>query len=113
MRGLMRRLAGASLGVLLGAGTFVLAQAPSSPVVCVVSGHITSGTTPLPGVSLIALRDEKVVAATATDPAGAYRLRIHPGDYRVTADLPAFATVEHRVSLGDASSAQTGTQCAS
>ena len=49
----------------------------------------------------MATRDGTVVSATATDLAGAYRLRLPAGDYNVTADLPAFATVEQRLSLGE------------
>src|SRR5262249_48347510 len=43
---------------------------------------------------------------TATDIGGAFRLRLSPGEYRITADLPAFATFEEHVSLSNASDAE-------
>src|SRR5262245_48614710 len=89
--------------VVLGMGTFLLAQTPYPAATCAIGGRVTSGTTPLPGVSLSASRDGAVVAATATDVSGAYRLRVPPGDYRITADLAAFAPVERTLSISDAS----------
>jgi Carboxypeptidase regulatory-like domain len=64
-----------------------------------VAGRVSSGSTPLPGVSLKATRDGTVVTATSTDVAGVYRLRLPLGEYQITADLPAFATVDQQVSL--------------
>src|SRR5262245_39442723 len=104
----LRQFAAVCLAILLGAGTFVLAQGRSA--MCVVSGRVLSGTTPLPGVSLMAARDGAVATATATDGAGTYRLRLQPGDYRITAELPAFATFEQQLSIGD--SGPSDTACA-
>ena len=107
---LLRHVAAAGTAVVLGAGTFVLAQAPGPSTVCVVTGRVSNIATPLPGVSLRAVRDGSVVTATSTDVAGAYRLRLPPGEYQITADLPAFATVDHHVSIATPANG-TGTDC--
>lgn len=100
----LRHIGAAALAVLVGTTTFVLAQAPRPSAMCLVSGRVSNGTTPLPGVSLMASRDGMVVSATASDVAGNYRLRLPAGDYRITADLPAFAPFEQNVSLAESSS---------
>jgi trimeric autotransporter adhesin len=102
------RFAWACVSVVLGMSTFLLAQAPRPSPLCVVSGRVTNGTTPLPGVSLSAVRDGAVVAATATDVGGAYRLRVPAGDYRLTASLAAFATVERTLTIADAAGEAEG-----
>src|SRR5215510_10249552 len=102
----LRQFSAAALAILCGAGTFVLAQVPAQSAVCLVTGRVSSGNTPLPGVSLMAARDGTVATATATDVAGSYRLKLSPGEYRITADLPAFATFEEQVSLSNASDAE-------
>jgi len=108
----MRRVIAAVVAVLLGAGTFVLAQGPTLSAACVVTGRVSSGATPLPGVSLKAARDGSVVTASSTDIAGVYRLRLPPGDYQITADLPAFATFEQHVSLTSADGGNaSGSDC--
>jgi hypothetical protein len=91
-------------GLVLGTGTFVLAQgpqAPSPPVgpVCTVGGQVASGGTSLPGVSLRATRDGMVAAATSTDVNGAYSLRLAPGSYQVSAELAAFARFEQALTV--------------
>src|SRR6185436_2033224 len=96
-----RQTGAALLAVIASTTTFVLAQAPRPSATCVVTGRVSNGTTALPGVSLMATRDGSVVTATATDLAGGYRLRLPAGDYRITADLPAFATVEQSLSLAE------------
>ena len=57
----------------------------------------------------MATREGGVVSATATDLAGTYRLRLPAGDYRITADLPAFATVEQNVSVAESNASESGT----
>jgi trimeric autotransporter adhesin len=104
----LRQIGAAGMAVMVGATTFVLAQAPRPSATCVVSGRVSNGATPLPGVSLMATRDGSVVAATASDVAGNYRLRLPGGDYRITADLPAFATFEQSVSLAQSDASVSG-----
>jgi len=107
------RPAGALLASLvLGAGPFVLAQAPqTSPstavVVCTVSGQVASVGTVLPGVSLRATRDGVVAAATSTDVAGAFSLRLPAGTYQVSAELAAFARFEQAITVSAASCSPT------
>jgi trimeric autotransporter adhesin len=56
----------------------------------------------------MASREGSVVSATASDVAGNYRLRLPAGDYRITADLPAFATFEQSVSLAQSNHSESG-----
>ncbi|HET9361422.1 MAG TPA: carboxypeptidase-like regulatory domain-containing protein, partial [Vicinamibacterales bacterium] len=90
----LRQIAGTAASLVLGAGVFVLAQAPSSSSLCVVTGRVTSAGTPLPGVSILTSRSGGVVSATSTDTDGSYRLRVPPGEYTVAAELVAFAKFE-------------------
>jgi trimeric autotransporter adhesin len=92
---------------VVGATSFVLAQAPRPSATCLVTGRVSNGTAPLPGVSVMASREGSVVSATASDVAGHYRLRLPAGDYRITADLPAFATFEQSVSLTEPNSSES------
>ena len=50
----------------------VAGVAQQAPQPCKISGRVVSGSTPLPGVSLVALASEKVVAATSTELDGRY-----------------------------------------
>src|SRR6187401_1183071 len=89
------------LAVLAGAGSYLAAQTRPSAASCVVSGTATSGTTPLPGVSIVLTRDGMVAAATSTDQTGAYRIRLAPGEYTATAQLAGFAQTHEAVALRD------------
>lgn len=73
---------------------------PAPPALCVISGRVTNGATPLPGVSIVAMHEGRVLGATSTDTSGAFRLRLPPGDYTVSAELAAFATFEGSVTVG-------------
>ena len=67
------------------------------PTATVVTGTVEAGplyprfppppgmpnTRPVAGAVVGALHDESVVAATATDDAGRYELRVHPGTYLI------------------------------
>jgi hypothetical protein len=67
------------------------------PTVAVVMGTVEAGpiyplamadrpnTCPVPGAVVEALHDGNVVAATTTDDAGRYELRVHPGTYLIRA----------------------------
>ena len=117
-----RRLAGILASVVLVAGSVLLAGAsasarpaqqslpvpsvaarpteqPPSDLVCVVSGRATNTGTPLPGVSLVAARGVEIVGASSTDATGAYRLRLPPGEYTLSAELAAFARLEQPLGL--------------
>ena len=63
----------------------VVEAGPIRPVVIV--GDSRPNTRPVAGAVVEALRGGNVVAATTTDDAGSYELRVHPGTYlvRVTA----------------------------
>ena len=70
----------------------LLAVAEAQPELdCTVGGVVTSAAQPLPGVSLLVSQDGREVAATSTDVAGTYAIRLPPGQYVVRAELTAFA----------------------
>jgi hypothetical protein len=77
---------------LAGAGSFVAAQTRPAALPCVVTGTVTSGNTPLPGVSIVLSQAGAVAAASSTDENGAYRVRVSPGEYAVSAQMAAFAS---------------------
>ena len=81
------------------------------PQRCEVSGRVSSGATPLPGVSLVAAAGGKVQAATSTESDGSYQMTLPAGTYVVRAELTGFARVEREVTLGgDPCSARTDVQ---
>jgi hypothetical protein len=85
----------------------VSSLAQQAPAPCVLSGRVTSGTIPLPGVSLLALSTDRVVAATSTDVGGRYELRLPAGQLRLEAQLTGFTKVERPFTLsGDPCTAQ-------
>ena len=78
------------------------AQSPSGPA-CRVEGHVTSGSNPLPGVSIVVHIGDTLKAATSTDLDGRYTILFSPNaTYRVTAELTAFAPVDRTITLGPA-----------
>jgi trimeric autotransporter adhesin len=94
--------AAALAGVL---GSVLRAQTPSS---CAVAGTITSARSPLPGVVISLLgADDQPVDVTSTAPDGTYVVRVPgPGQYRLKAELVAFATVVRALTLDQASCQQ-------
>ena len=75
--------------------------APQAAQSCRVQGHVTSGRDPLPGASVIVHVGNALKAATSTDLDGKYTILFAPNaTYRVSAELTAFASVEHDVTLG-------------
>src|SRR5438094_647564 len=59
---------------------------------CRITGRITSGNVPLPGVSLVVSADGAVRAATSTDVDGGYAIMFAPGGtYHLSATLTGFA----------------------
>ena len=73
------------------------AQQPSLP--CRVAGRITSGTTPLPGVALVATSGGKVIAATSTALDGSYELGLPHGGHQLEAQLTGFTTAQRSLAL--------------
>ena len=89
------------------AAASIVGVAQQAPLPCKVSGRITSGSTPLPGVSLVALSADKVIAATSTEQDGRYELVLPAGLHQLKADLTGFTTVERALTLsGDPCVAQ-------
>jgi len=82
-------------------------DARQSPGACRVSGRATSGTTPLPGVS-ITIKTADSSHATSTEADGGYAINLAPGQYRLSAELTGFSRVEHALTIAaDGSCAQT------
>src|SRR5437868_2601154 len=92
----------AAVAVIAGGTAFVAAQAQPAPEACTVTGTAKSGTTPLPGVSIVLSKDGTVTAATSTDESGAFRLRVPGGDYTLGAQLAAFSPYQGAVMLSGA-----------
>lgn len=57
--------------VLLGGGVLLALPAQAPQPACTVTGRVLSSGVALPGVSVTAMRDGQVVAATSTDTNGA------------------------------------------
>ena len=83
----------------LGAGTFVAAQGGPAAAPCVLTGRVTSGGAPLPGVSIVLSQTGAVAAASSTDENGVYRIRVSPGEYSVSAEMAAFAPHQGTLSV--------------
>ena len=73
---------------------------------CRVTGRVINGTTPLPGVSLVALAPDVVAAATSSEIDGTYQLAVAPGTYRLKAELTGFTAVEQSVTVAGEPCAQ-------
>ncbi|HVL67598.1 MAG TPA: TonB-dependent receptor [Vicinamibacterales bacterium] len=81
------------------------AQQP--PASCTVAGRITTGTTPLPGVSVVARAGTRVVAATSSEIDGRYELLLPAGAFTLRAELTGFAPVEREYTVaGDPCAAE-------
>lgn len=74
-------------------------QARQAPAPCKVSGRVTNGATPLPGVALVATNGGTVAAATSTDTNGTYELALPAGTFQVKAELTGFVAVERAITL--------------
>jgi hypothetical protein len=69
---------------------------------CAIGGTVSSGKQLLPGVAIVVSQDGRDVAATSTDVAGNYVVRVPPGNYSVRAELTAFAPVSRDAAIGAA-----------
>src|SRR5437773_11538701 len=67
---------------------------------CRIQGSVTSGNSPLPGVSIVVHVDSVLKAATSTDLDGKYTILFAPNaTYHLSADLTAFSGVERDLTL--------------
>src|ERR1700688_4928534 len=93
--------AAAALDAVAGAQT---SQQPAPPTQaaprCRISGHVTSGNVPLPGVSLVVHVGGALKAATSTDLDGTYTILFTPSAiYHLSADLAGFTGAERDLTL--------------
>src|SRR6185503_16037566 len=73
-------------------------QTPSTR--CRISGRLKSGTTPLPGASIVFSLDNSPRAITSSDVDGTYVVQLSPGaTYRVAADLAGFSATERTIEV--------------
>ncbi len=91
-----RTLLWCSVAVTIASG---LPQAQQGPLPCRISGRAISGSTPLPGVSIVALADGKVAVASSSETDGTYQLTVAPGAYQLKAELTGFTTVDRAITL--------------
>ena len=74
---------------------------PAAPAGCRVTGTVTAGTTPLPGVAIVVKVGQTVKAATSTDAEGKFTILFGPNaTYHVTADMMAFGEASRDLTLG-------------
>ena len=77
------------LAVIIFCAYFCVAQTPAKEPTASVSGHVTIGTKPAPGISVVAMLstsffDNKTVAKTTTDEDGNYKLaRLPAGRFTI------------------------------
>src|SRR5262245_17158403 len=74
---------------------------------CRVSGRAESGSTPLPGVSIVVRSADTVSATTSTDVDGSYAITLPAGSYTVTATLTGFSDLQRAITLADGGSCDT------
>jgi hypothetical protein len=73
-------------------------QTPSAR--CRISGRLASGTTPLPGASIIVSLDNTPRAITSSDVDGTYVVQLSPGaTFRLAADLAGFSAIERTIEV--------------
>ena len=99
----MRRLsaAAASMTIAMLWPSMAPVGAQQASPACVVTGKVVSGTTALPGVSVIVFEADKLIAAAATAVDGSYRVTVPPGaEYRIAAEMTAFARREQAITVG-------------
>jgi trimeric autotransporter adhesin len=72
-------------------------QAPAG--VCRVTGRVTSGTTPLPGVAIAVKSGETVKGVTSTETDGGFGMTLTPGAYSIGAELTGFTHVQQVVTI--------------
>ena len=102
------RVWGACVCVALACGAAIGAQNPTNApteattpgVRCRITGHVSSGTTPLPGVSIVLSLDTSPRAITSTEVDGTYLVQLVPGTtYRLAADLVGFSPIERSITV--------------
>ena len=75
------------------------AQQPAAAT-CRITGRAMIGTTPLPGVSIVAIGPAATVAgATSTETDGTYQLAVPSGTYQLKAELTGFTPFNQAVTL--------------
>ena len=96
---------GLAAGVLVMPGLDARQAVPAG--MCRVDGKATSGTIPLPGVSLVFTTGDTAAAATSTEPDGRYSTLVKPGIYRLSVTLAGFAPLERDVTLEETTCSRT------
>ncbi|HEY0873421.1 MAG TPA: TonB-dependent receptor [Vicinamibacterales bacterium] len=74
---------------------------------CKVSGRITSGGAPLPGVSILVRTGDTLTVATSTEADGRYGFTAPPGSHAVRIELTGFTPTDRTLVAGADCTAQT------
>lgn len=96
----LARLIG-SLTLAITAFAIPILGAPQTPAgSCVITGRAAAGTTPLPGVAIVAKAGTAVKAATSSDIDGTYKIIVPAGaTYHLSAELTAFSVFQRDVTV--------------
>ena len=91
------------MGCAAGLMAVIALMAPSMPPAgactapCRITGHATSGSTPLPGVAMTIKSGDAIKGATSTDVDGGFAFSLTAGQYTLSAELTGFGRVEQPV----------------
>src|SRR3954463_93740 len=93
---LSRETAGLAAGVMAAIALMAPLDAQQTPAAgaCRISGHATSGSTPLPGVAIAIKSGDALKGATSTELDGAFAVNLTPGQYTLSAELTGFTRAE-------------------
>ncbi len=99
-----RETAGLAAGLMAAAALMAPLDARQQPTgTCRITGHATSGGTPLPGVALAIKSGTTVKGNTSTDIDGGFTFALTPGQYTLSAELTGFGQIERPIVVGQGS----------
>ena len=99
---LSRETAGLAAGLMAAAALMAPLYARQAPAgACRITGHATSGSTPLPGVALTIKSGTAIKGATSTDVDGSFSFALTPGQYTLSAELTGFGRIERPLAVSE------------
>lgn len=107
-------ISGGGLAVLLAAATLPVGArqattgTQAASAACRITGKVTSGSLPLPGVTIVVRAGDQIVAVTSTEIDGRFVVTLATGrEYRVTTELTAFVAADRTFTTGEVPCAVT------
>jgi len=93
------------LALAIGAFAIPIVAASQTPAgSCAITGRVLAGTTPLPGVAIVAKAGGAVKAATSSDTDGTYKLIVPASaTYQLTGELTAFSSFQREITVAASS----------